>query len=157
MKGVSYVDQLSSVHHVTNLYTVAQNLPVGARLNQFLGNLGASLGATSKAKRNLKVGYILPIQNWPTLTRSPIITSGYVNHLRNRYLMEALHALIQKNAVEKVQNQTSLAFFKQTFLGPKTRQQMETHTRSELTKQVSEIREIQNGDSREYKNFLAGR
>ena len=30
--------------------------------------------------------------------------------------MEALHALIQKNAVEKVLNQTSLAFIKGLFL-----------------------------------------
>ena len=40
------------------------------------------------------------------------------------YLMEVLHALIQKNAVEKVQNQTSPAFFNIFFLVPKTWQQM---------------------------------
>ena len=41
--------------------------------------------------------------------------SGYV-HLRNSYLMVALHALIHKNAVEKLKNQTSLAFFNRFFL-----------------------------------------
>ena len=35
MKGGSCADQLSSVQPVTNVYTVAQNLLVRARLNQF--------------------------------------------------------------------------------------------------------------------------
>ena len=41
-----------------------------------------------------------------------------VSH-RNSYLLEALHQLIDKNAVELVQNQTSLGFFNRLFLVPK--------------------------------------
>ena len=37
----------------------------------------------------------------------------------NSYLLEALHQLIDKNAVEGVQNQTSLGFFNRLFLVPK--------------------------------------
>ena len=66
--------------------------------------------------------------------------------------MEALHALIKKNVIEKVQNQTSLAF-----LASEIQQQIETYHRSELTEQISEIREIQNGDTRAYKDLLAER
>ena len=47
--------------------------------------------------------------------------------------MEALIALIEKNAVEKVKTQDISGFLQQTFLGFKT-QQMETYPRSELTK-----------------------
>ena len=35
VKGVSCVDQLLFVQPVTSVHTVAQNLPVGARLYQF--------------------------------------------------------------------------------------------------------------------------
>ena len=35
MNNVSFVDQLCSVKHVQNVQNVAQDLPVGARLNQF--------------------------------------------------------------------------------------------------------------------------
>ena len=56
------VDQLSSVQHVTSVHTVAQNLPVGARLNQFWEIL-ASLAASSKVTRILKEGYTLPLRN----------------------------------------------------------------------------------------------
>ena len=56
--------------------------------------------------------------------------------------MEALHALIEKTTVEKVQNQTSLISW------------FNNH-RSELTGQIPEIREIQTGDAREHKDFLA--
>ena len=33
--GVSCIDQLSSVPNVTSFHTVAENLPVGAKLKQF--------------------------------------------------------------------------------------------------------------------------
>ena len=77
----------------------------------------ATLGASFKVIRILKEGYTLSFGNRQTLTRSPLTISGYVHPLKNRYLMEALHALIQKNTVEKVlKNQTSLAFFNRLFL-----------------------------------------
>ena len=62
MKGVSCVDQLSSVQPVTNAHNVDQNLPVGARLNQFWKTL-ATLGASSKVIRILKEGSTVPFQN----------------------------------------------------------------------------------------------
>ena len=79
----------------------------------------AALGASPNAIRVLKEAYSIPFWNRPILTRSSVIISGYVNPLGNSYLLEALHALIQKNSVEKVTNQRSLAFFSRLFLVPK--------------------------------------
>ena len=84
-------------------------------------------GQTSKLLANLarpgcqilKEGYTLPFQTRPKLTRFPTVVSCYVNPHRNSYLMEALHQLIDKNAVELVDNQTSLGFFNRLFLVPK--------------------------------------
>ena len=67
----------------------------------------------------LKDGYTLPFQARPNLTRSPAIVSCYVHPYRNLYLLMALHQLTNKNAVELVQNQTSLGFYNRLFLVPK--------------------------------------
>ena len=59
----------------------------------------------------------LPVQ---TLSdREPTITSCYVDPHRNSYLLEALHQLLNKNAVELVQNPQSLGFYNRLFLVPK--------------------------------------
>ena len=67
----------------------------------------------------LKEGYTLPFRIRPKLTRYPTAVSCYVNPHRNSYQLEALHQLIEENAVELVQNQKSLGFFNQLFLVPK--------------------------------------
>ena len=102
----------------TNVQNAVQNLPVGARLQNFW-KTWLDLGAGLKVVQILKEGYTLPFWNRPKLTRSPTVISCYVNSHRNSYLMEALHQLIDKNAVELVQNQTSLGFFNRLFLVPK--------------------------------------
>ena len=45
-------------------------------------------------------------------------------------------------------------FLQRTFLGFQT-QQMETYPISELTEQISEVRKIQNGDTRKNKDLLS--
>ena len=77
------------------------------------------LGAGPKIVQILREGYTLPFWIRPNLTRSPTVVSRYVNPHRNSYLLEALHQLIDKNAVELVHNQTSLGFFNRLFLVPK--------------------------------------
>ena len=49
--------------------------------------------------------------------------------------MGALHALMQKQAIEKVISSIS-GFLQLTFLGSKTQHQLETYPRSELTEQI---------------------
>ena len=118
VKDVSCVDQLSPVSPVTNVPTVAQDLIVGARLQSFW-KTWENLGAGPKVLRMLKQGYILPFWTRSSLRRSPTVISCYVNPHRNLYLLEALHQLMAKNAVELVQKQKSLGFLNQLFLVPK--------------------------------------
>ena len=115
VKCVSCVTQLSCVQPVTNVKNAAQNLPVGARLQNFW-QTWRDLGAGPKVVQILKEGYTLPFRIRPKLTRSPTVISCYVNPHRNSYLLEALHQLIDKNAVELVLTQASLGFFNQLFL-----------------------------------------
>ena len=118
MKSVSGVTQLSCVHPVTNVPNVAPNLAVGARLQNFW-KTWLDLGAGPKVVQIFKEGYTLPFQTRPKLVRFPTVISCYGNPQRNSYLLEALHQLIDKNAVELVRNQSSLSFFNRLFLVPK--------------------------------------
>ena len=118
VNSVSCVTQLSSVQPVVNAPNVVQNLPVGARLQTFW-KIWLDRGAGPKVVQILREGYPLPFRIRPQLTRSRTVISCYVNPHRNSYLLEALHQLIDKNAVERVQNQTSLGFFNRLFLVPK--------------------------------------
>ena len=118
VKSVSCVTQLSCVQPVTTVKNAAPNLPVRARLQNFW-QTWLDLGAGPKVVQMLKEGYTLPFRIRPRLTRSPTVISCYVNPHRNSYLLEALHQLIAKNAVELVKHQTSLGFFNRLFLVPK--------------------------------------
>ena len=100
----------------------AQNLPVGSRLHQFW-ETWATLGASPNVIKILREGYTLPFRIRPPMTRLPTIISGYVHPLRNSYLTEALHALMQNQAVEIVRTQKSLGFSNQLFLVPKINNQ----------------------------------
>ena len=116
VKDVCCVDQFSFIKPVTNVPTVALDLPVGARLHEFWETWEA-LGASSNVLKILKEGYT-PFRIQPNLTRSWTIISSYVNPLRNSYLTEALHPLMKKSVVELVKNQRSLGFFNWLFLFP---------------------------------------
>ena len=118
VKGASCVTQLSYVPPVASVKNVVSELPVGARLQNFW-QVWLDLGAGPKVIQILKEGYTLPFRNWPRLARHPTVVSCYANPHRNSYLLEALHQLIDKNAVELVLNQTSLGFFNRLFLVPK--------------------------------------
>ena len=95
VNNVSWVDQLYSFKHVPNVQTVAQDLPVETRLNQFWETWEA-LETGPKVLQILKEGYTLPFQTRPNLTRSPTFISCYVNPHRHFYLVEALRQLMTK-------------------------------------------------------------
>ena len=118
VKSASCVTQLSCVNSVSNVPNVALTLPVGARLQKFW-QTWLDLGAGPKVVQILQEGYTLPFQIRPKLTRISTVISCYANSLRNSYLLEALHQLIDKNAVEPLSNQTSLGFYNRLFLVPK--------------------------------------
>ena len=118
VKSVSCVIQLSCVKPVTNVRNVVSNLPVGARLQNYW-QTWLDLGAGPKVVQIQKEGYPLPFRIRRKLTRYPTVISCYVNPHRNSYLLEALHQLIEKNAVELVRSQKSPGVFNRLFLVPK--------------------------------------
>ena len=108
------LEYCKSCHNVPN---VAPDLSVGARLHQFWEKW-AALGASPKVTV-LREDYTLPFWFRPNLTRSPTVISCFVNPNENLYLLEALHQLVNKNAVEPVSTQKSLGFYNRLFLVPK--------------------------------------
>ena len=118
VKSAFSVIPLSYVKPVVNAPNVVTNLPVGARL-QIFWKTWLDLGAGPKVVQILREGYALPFRIRPKLTRSPIVISCYGNPRRNSYLLEALHQLMTKNAIELVNKQKSLGFFNRLFLVPK--------------------------------------
>ena len=118
---VSFVDHCVCAPSVTNVRNVVQAPQVGGRLQPFW-QTWALLGANPRVVSILKDGYILPFKIRPPLVRDPLIVSGYANPTRNLYLKGALQALLQKEAVEMVRVQTSLAFFNRLFIVPKPNQ-----------------------------------
>ena len=104
----------------------------------------------------LREGYTLPFRFRPNLTRSPTVISSYTNPHKNLHLLEALYQLVNKNAVEPVQNQNSLGFYNQLFLVPKPNNRwrpiLDLSTLNTFLNIV-----VQNGDTRDMKYLLTGR
>ena len=96
---------------------------------KLLANLAVS-GCRTESSSNPERGLYLPLSDPAKITRSPTVISCYVNPHRNLYLLEALHQLIDKNALELVQNQTSFQPSIFSLKSPK----METYTRPEQAK-----------------------
>ena len=72
----------------------------------------------TQSSTNVKRGLHPTFPNQTKLNQLLII-SCYVHPHRNLYLLEALHQLTNKNAVEFVKNQESLGFYNWLFLVPK--------------------------------------
>ena len=119
VKNVSCVGHLSSVNLANNAPHAVIDPPVGARLHQCWEKWEA-LGSSPKVVTTLREGYTLPFRFRPHLTRSPTVISHYHNSAKQSFLIEALYQLINKNAVEPVQNQNSLGFYNRLFLVPKS-------------------------------------
>ena len=153
VKGASSVIQLPCVQPVTNVPLAVQNLPVGSRLQNFW-QTWLEMGAGPKIVQNLKEGYTLPFRIRPNLIRSPTVISCYVNPYSNSYLLETLHQLIDKNAIELVHNQTSPGFFNRLFLVPKP---VEAYTGPKQTKSFPQGGEIQNGDTGNHQDIPPAR
>ena len=118
VKNVSCVGHLCSVDLVTNAQHAVIGPPVGARLKQYWQKW-ESLGSSPKVVNLLREGYTLPFRYRPYLTRSPTVISNYHHPTKQSFLVEALYQLINKDAVEPVENQNSLGFYNRLFLVPK--------------------------------------
>ena len=71
--------------------------------------------------------------------------------------MGALHALIQKNVVEKVQNQTSLAFSNRLFLVPKSNNKWKPILYLSSVNKYLKLEKFQMETPEKYNDFLAER
>ena len=95
VKGVSCVDPCLFAPNVQSAPSVVKSLPVGGRLQEFC-QVWQELGANHRVVSILREGYALPFKMRPSLTRSPLIRSGYANPAKNRSLKEALLTLKDK-------------------------------------------------------------
>ena len=145
LKDVSCVDHLSSV----NLVTMPQLLLQIAPIFREVGSPRASL----KVVTLLREGYTLLFRLRPNLTKSPTVISCYVNPHKNLYLLEALHQLWDKNAVEPVATQKSLGFYNRQFC-TQMQQPVESYLGPEHLEHLLKHRVIQNGDIRDNSNPL---
>ena len=155
VKDVSCVGHLSSVNLVTNAPPVVTNPPVGARLHKCWEKRKA-LGSSPKIVTTLREGNTLPFRFRPNLTRSPTGISNYHNPAKQANLLEALYQLVNKNAVEPVENQNS-EFLQPAIFGTQTQQPVETYPGPEHLEHLFEQRVVQDGDPRDNKNLRTGR
>ena len=88
------------------------------KVTTVLGEMG-NPGFKSKSSHHTEGGLHSPFLFRPHLTKSPTVISNYHNSAKQSFLLEALYQLINKNAVEPVENQNSLGFYNRLFLVPK--------------------------------------
>ena len=111
------------------LPNVAHNLPLGSRLIRFR-NLG-SLGGWTLGSTNVEGGLHSPFLVKPNLTRSPKIISCYVHSHRNLYWFGGITSAYGQRCSRASSN---LWASSTDLFGSKTRQLLETYSRSEQTK-----------------------
>ena len=153
--NVSCVGHLSSVNLANNAPHAVIDPPVGARLHQCWEKWEA-LGSSPKVVPTLREGYTLPFRFRPHLTMSPTVISHYHNSAKQSFLIEALYQLINKNAVEPVQNQNSLGFYNRLCLVPKPNNRWRPVLYlSTLNTFLNTV--VQDRDPRDNKNLPTGR
>ena len=156
VKDVSCVGHLHSVKFVTNApHTVIDPL-VGARLHQCWEKWEA-LGSSPKVVTTLREGYTLPFRFRPNLTRSPTVISYYHKPAKQSFLLEALYQLINKYAVELVENQNSLGFYNRLFLVSKPNNRWRPVLDLSTLNTFLNTESFKNGDPRDNKNLPTGR
>ena len=128
VKNVSCVGHLSSVNLSHQCPTCCYRSSCRGKVMPVLGKWEA-LGSSPKVVTTLREGYTLPFRFRPNLTRSPAVISNYHNPAKQSFLLEALYQLIDKNAVEPVENQNSLGFYNRLFLVPKPNNRWRQHTK----------------------------
>ena len=138
VKSVSCVTQLSCVQPVTNVQNAAQNLPAGARLQNFW-QTWLDLGTGPKVVQILKEGYTLPFRTRPNLK---------VPHSR-KLLCQSSQEQLPVGGITSAYRQkcSRTGVFQPTVFGSKAQQQVETYIRSEQTESFPQGGEIQNGDT----------
>ena len=151
MKHVFCVDPLSIASTVQNAKHVAQNLPVGGRLQNFW-QTWMDLGAGPKVVQILRQGYPLPFQTRPKLTRFPTVISRCQSPQERLPVGGITSAYRQERSGTSTKSKIS-GLFQPTIFSPKTKQQVEAYTRSEQSKSLPQGGEIKNGDTGNHHDF----
>ena len=156
VKDVSCVDHLCSVNLVTNVPTVAPDLPVEARLHKFWEKRPA-LGASPKVVTVFREGYTLPFRFQPDLTRSPTVISCYVNPPQEPLLAGGFSSAPDQKCSRTGSNSKISGFLQQVIFGTQTLQPVETYLGPQHLEQLFKHRVVQNGDTRDNKNLPTDR
>ena len=149
MKDVSCVGHLSSVNFVTNVPTVAIDLPVWTRLHQF-GEKWEALGASPKVVTALREGYNLPFRFRPNLTRSPTVQ-------QEPPLAGGPAPAVEQKCSRTGSKSKIPGVLQQAIFGTRTQQPVETYLGPEHLEHLPKHRVIQNGDTRNNKNLPTGK
>ena len=145
VKDVFCVNQFSFVKPVTSVQTVASNLPVGARLQNFWKAL-ETLGAGPKTRLHPPLSDPAKLDkvtdNHKLLCQSPQeplpgggIASAYEQKCSRAGQKPRISGVLQP-----------------TFLGSQTKQSLETYTGPEQFKSIPQDRKIYNGDTRNHQD-----
>ena len=133
-----------------NVPNVAHNLPVGSGLNPF-GNLG-SLGGWTLGSTNVEGGLHSPLLVKPKLDK--VTKNHQLLCTFSQEWLEALHQLMDK--MQSSQFKISV-LLQPTFFGSKTRQPLETYSRSEQTKPFGDHQDLPPTRGVGYLNRFQGR
>ena len=101
--------------------------------SKLLANLAGS-GCWSESSSNPQRGLHPPLSDPAELDKVTDHHKLLCHSPRDLYLLEALHQLMDKNAVKLVQNLKISGFLQPTLLGSKAKQSFETYSRSKQTK-----------------------
>ena len=156
MKDVSGVGHLSSVNCVTNVSTVALDLPVGDQIAPVLGKMG-SPGGKSQGSNSTQGGLHPPL---PVQTKLDQVTNSHKQLYQPPQkppLVGGLTSAGEQKCSRTGNNSKITGVLQQAIFGTQAQQLMETYLGPEHLEHLPKHRVIQNGDTRDNKNLPAGR
>ena len=110
---------VKGVNEVLPAQGVQSSNQVGGRLQKFWPRW-KEIGINPQIVQILKEGYILPFKEEPpVLSKTPIINSSYVDPIKNSALIQQVQKLLEKGAIEEVQDPSTPGFYSRIFLVPK--------------------------------------
>ena len=118
VKNLSCVGHLSSVNLVTDAPPVVTLPPVGGRLHKCRGKMG-SLGCESKRSQHIERRLHPPLPVQTKLIQVTNCNKQLPEPSKTGQPFRSLCQLVNKNAVEWVENHNSLGFYNRLFLVPK--------------------------------------
>ena len=98
----------------------------------------------------LKHGYKILLNQPIELSLKPTIRSGYADPQKQKFLLDCVQEMFQKNAIVPVRMSATLGFYSRLFLGPETGEKMEASDRPKCIKSASISSHIQDGDCQSY-------